>query len=96
MTTFSEVRRIRDDLYVAQDAAAKKLQSFPRGGPMGLTPDAVKFSPEFQAAKRRYDEITKAVKKINQFMTKNFKKELKDERDAIRAGKVLLGKTIYL
>ena len=35
------------------DAASAALKTFAKGA-MGLTPDAIKASPEYQAAKREY------------------------------------------
>lgn len=45
-------------------AASDALKQFPRG-PMGLTPDHVKFSPEFRAAKRRYDAAFARLRAVN-------------------------------
>ena len=45
-------------------AASDALKKFPRG-PMGLTPDHVKFSPEFRAAKLRYDAAFARLRAVN-------------------------------
>jgi hypothetical protein len=44
--------------------ASQALKQFPRG-PMGLTPDEVKFSPEYQAAKRTYWIAFKRLRQFN-------------------------------
>lgn len=58
------------------DAASKALQTFPRG-PMGLTPDSVKFSPEFRAAKAAYDRAEAALRAFNGKHAKSFAKEIR-------------------
>ncbi len=45
-------------------AASAALQQFPRGL-MGLTPDEVKASPEYQAAKTRYGLAFARLRKWN-------------------------------
>lgn len=46
------------------DAASAALKAFPKG-PMGLTPDAVKALPEYQAAKREYAVAFAALRAAN-------------------------------
>jgi hypothetical protein len=93
--TFNEARKIRDELDAIMTDATKVLNTFPRGA-MGLTPDAVKHSVEFKAAKRRYDDAFIKQRAINVYLMSNFKQELRDERDAKRAAKILLNTTIKL
>ncbi len=45
-------------------AASKAMQQFPRG-PMGLTPDAVKATPEWRAAKQRLDRAFARLRAFN-------------------------------
>jgi hypothetical protein len=59
--------------------ASDALRPFPKG-PMGLTPDAVKFSPEFRAAKAAYDAAFQALRDHNGFMVKTFAAEMRAER----------------
>jgi hypothetical protein len=47
------VKAAKDQLWNEMMVASKSLRAFPKG-PMGLTPDAVKFSPEYQSALRTY------------------------------------------
>ena len=77
--TFEEAKIIAAALYAVVDQASAALQVFPKG-PMGLTPDAVKFSPEFQLAKKNYDIAFQALRKFNAEYTKQFKQELAAER----------------
>ena len=57
----------RDSLEAAVKAASEALKRFARG-PMGLTPDAVKFSPDYRAAKLAFDT---AFSRLRQFNTAN-------------------------
>lgn len=46
------------------NAASAALKAFPKG-PTGITPDAVKCSPEYQTAKRRYQVAFAALRSSN-------------------------------
>lgn len=52
---------------IDQRAASADLQAIPGigSGPMGLTPDAVKASPAYRAARARYDAATARLRKLN-------------------------------
>jgi hypothetical protein len=49
-----------------------------------MTPDAIKFSPEYKEDKRKYSESHEKLRKINQLISKNFKNEEAQERAAKR------------
>jgi|11_taG_2_1085331.scaffolds.fasta_scaffold114249_2 hypothetical protein len=53
-------------------------------GPMGLTPDVIKFSPEYQNAKRCYNAFHNGVRKLNTFAPKAYLKRRASERRALR------------
>jgi hypothetical protein len=53
----------------------KKLDAFPKGE-MGLTPDHIKSSPEFQLVMKEFEIAFAEERKINSYLTKHFKKEL--------------------
>lgn len=53
---------------------SRAMQGFPRG-PMGLTPDHVTASPEFQQAKRAFDASFRRLRDFNALFLKKFKKE---------------------
>lgn len=57
-------------------------------GPMGLTPDSIKQTPEWKAAYYRERAAFNAIRDFNAFMTRNFKKEMRDARDAKRQAKL--------
>ena len=80
-TTVADAKAIRDKLYTEVSAAGAVLKAFPKG-PMGLTPDAVKVSTEFRAAKARYAAAFDALRAINAMISKRFVKEQRDERAA--------------
>ena len=60
------------------------LDAFPRG-PMGLTPDAVRTSPEYRAAKTAFDAANARSRNFNGIFIKEFAPELRDQR-RIRRG----------
>ena len=64
-----------------------KLQEFPRG-PLGLTPDDVKASPEWQTAYRNFNTAFQALRNFNGPYATRFADELRHERNAIRAAKI--------
>lgn len=70
---------------LAQAGAALRAIPGVGSGPMGLTPDSVKFSPEFRAAKARHDIAFAALRRLNGHNVKRFAAELRQEREAARA-----------
>jgi hypothetical protein len=46
------------------DRFSKELKKFPKG-PTGMTPDATKATPEWQAAKRNYDQAFQSLQNYN-------------------------------
>jgi hypothetical protein len=51
-------------LELAVQAASEALRNFPKG-PMGLTPDSVKQSAEYKAAKARFSRAFQALREFN-------------------------------
>lgn len=70
-------------LTAVSDEHARALDKYPRG-PMGLTPEHVRTSTEYRMDKARFDRSFSALREHNSFMVKNFKSEMKAERDARR------------
>jgi hypothetical protein len=67
-------------------SAGNALRAFPHH-PNGLTPDAVRATPEWRAAKSRADRAFKALRDYNGVFLKRFARELRalrDERDERR------------
>jgi hypothetical protein len=67
--------------------ASREFQAIPGigSGPMGLTPDAIKASPEYCAAKKRFDLGFAALRHFNQTFVKTYAAEIRAERRAKRA-----------
>jgi hypothetical protein len=84
--SYPEFKRTIETYQNIADKYSAILQSFPRGD-MGLTPDAVKFSPEFQAAKQAYDRAARAIRDLNGTYAKSFAKEIRADIEARRAAR---------
>lgn len=80
--TYSEAKAYRDQLEAELNRLSAILNSFPHDGPMGLTPDHVKLSPEYRAAKSAWDLQFHKLRTFNGAFTREFRAELKLERDA--------------
>lgn len=77
--TYEEAKVIREQLYAELDRASDALKGYPKG-PMGLTPDHIKFSPEYRAKKQAFDLIFSKLRAFNGHFVKLFKKEIQAER----------------
>jgi len=77
--TYAEAKRVHDAAADESKAASAILQAFPKQA-NGLTPEVVKFSPEFMAAKARYDAAFARERSVNEWFYKAFKKEIRAER----------------
>ena len=62
------------------------MDSFPKGA-MNLTPDSVRATPEWRAAKSAADKAFQEYRNFNGIMLKAFPNELKAERAAKRGMK---------
>lgn len=85
---YAEAKAQNAAITAAHDAAGATLLAIPGvgTGAMGLTPDRVKFSPEYTAAHRAERAAFAALRNHNAFMVKNFKREMAADRAARRAG----------
>lgn len=83
---FAAYKAERDRLIAAMRAATQTMNELKAGhaGPMGLTPDHIKFSAPYRAAKREYDLAHAAMAKLSSANLKRFAKALRAERDAAR------------
>lgn len=59
-----QIEIARDALRIEVSAASAVLKGYPRMA-NGMTPDSVKFSPEYRSAKLRYDHAFDALRKFN-------------------------------
>lgn len=76
---YEEAKAARDVLATEVAAATAVLKTFP-GGPMGLTPDSVRLTPEYRTANARFQRAFAALRAFNAGFTKTFAKELRAER----------------
>ncbi len=78
-TTYAEAKRVVDAAEEESKAASDVLKTFPRLANGSVT-DEVKFSPEYRAAKARYDAAFAHQRAVNAWFVKNFNKEIRAER----------------
>ena len=81
--SFEQASAEHDRLEREVSAAGAALDAFPRGA-MNLTPDHVRATPEWRAAKARFDRAFAAQRAFNAVYVKVFKKEIVAQRDARR------------
>ncbi len=62
--TIPELRAKQHHLDSEVSECSKALAAY-RKGPMGLTPDGVKASPEWKTAKAKYDDAFKRLRAFN-------------------------------
>ena len=84
MRTFDEAKAEKTRLTAIVERAQAVLNTFPKTGAMGLTADAVKFSPEYQTASRDFVRAFNALRAFNQVFVRAFANELREERRARR------------
>jgi hypothetical protein len=82
--TYQEAKAIRASIEGEVKRLGDALRLFPVG-PMGLTPDAVKASPEFRAAKSAFDVAFAQLRTTNDYLRRAFSTEIRAERRARRA-----------
>lgn len=83
-------KAIRADLESAHAAAVRELRTIPGvgAGQMGLTPDAVKFSPEFRACKSALDVAAARLRSFNGAHAARFAKEIRADIATARAARL--------
>jgi len=72
-------------LEIASDELSNRLRSYPKG-PMGLTPDSVKRTKDYQETKRAFNVTMQGIRKLNSMAPKGFFLKWRDERRAQRVG----------
>jgi hypothetical protein len=77
---YEKAKEIRKQLDEEVSRLGKVLNAFPKGA-MGLTPDEVKKSPEWKAAKTAFDSKFKQLQNFNSNFVKVFAKEARAERE---------------
>lgn len=83
--TYDEAKAIRSHYERDYQEAAAVIRSLGGDtGPMGMTADHVKFSPEYRAAKVVLDRTMESLRRFNTRFTKEFRTEIRAEREAKR------------
>lgn len=92
MMSFQDALDLQAQFQAQYDAAWETMKvKYPEmgSGAMGLTPEHIRMSAEYQADKAKLDHAFKYLRNINGYLTKHFKKEYAKhcaaERDARRA-----------
>jgi hypothetical protein len=78
--TYQEATRIRDTLWAMYRETGKVMSSYPRL-PNGLTPDAIKATPEWRMNKDAFDLATVNLQQFNKTFVKRYARELREERN---------------
>lgn len=76
---FNVARATAERLTAEVSQAGETLRAFPKG-PMGLTPDAVKSSSEYRAARSAFDTANTQSRAFNSRFVKEFASELRASR----------------
>ncbi len=79
--TYAEAKMIAQSLDSKVKEASHKLNTYPTGQ-FGLTPDSIKFSPEYKADYALYYRAFQELRDFNKGFVKNFKTAIAAERSA--------------
>lgn len=84
---YAEFCAARDELQRRVDAASARIKAIPGAGagPMGLTPDSVKSSPEWRQARAEFRAAFDALRAFNARHASRYRSEERAARDARRA-----------
>jgi hypothetical protein len=77
--TFEEAKTHQQKLDEKCSIDSAKLNTFPKNE-IGLTPDLVRETPDFQQAKKAFEKSFAELRNFNKWYSKEFKKELAAER----------------
>jgi len=81
---YTQATERRDELEAEVDRTSRALKALSGGGPLGLTPDDVRATPEWKAAKRAADDAFAALQAFNKVYVRRFKQEIKRDRQRRR------------
>lgn len=83
---FDQVKKQKAQLEAESERTSCALNALSGGGSMGLTPGAVRSSPEWQTANREYALAFAALRAFNKIYMRRYKREfLEDRRQRRRA-----------
>lgn len=79
---YQQAKSERDRLEAAQRAAFEVLRAIPGygTGSMGMTPDAIRATPEWQSAASANGRAFAALQTFNRDFVKRFRKEIRADR----------------
>lgn len=80
--SFAQLKIEQSRLEAIATDTGKALRALSGGGPMGLTPDSVRATPEWQAASKAYAQAFYALREFNMANVKKFAKDIRAERRA--------------
>lgn len=82
--SYSEAKAKKEEIEKRSKTAGSVLKSLSGGGPMGLTPDAVRATPEWQKANSDYQKAFAEERAYNEHFLKTYAKEYKADRASRR------------
>ena len=77
---YAEAKARAVELEAATRQTSAALKALSGGGPMGLTPDAVKATSEWKDAKHAYDVAFAALRTFNTIYLRRFGREIAQDR----------------
>lgn len=78
---YKQAKKHKQELERLNSIASSNLEHFEKGI-MGLTPEHVRVTDEYQNAKKEYDKTFEELRNFNAWFMKNYKKEyLKDRKE---------------
>jgi hypothetical protein len=77
---YTQAKERRDELEAEVSQIGKKLKALSGGGAFNLTPDSTQDTPEWQKAKREYDDAFAALQRFNAVFVRRFRKEIRQDR----------------
>ncbi len=77
---YIQAKERRDQLEAAVQLTGRALRELSGGGPMGMTPESVRATPKWRAAKREADAAMAALQAFNTVFVRRFKKEIAEDR----------------
>ena len=88
---YAEAKQLKNEINALMDVASAELNILvdPHKGATGMTSDAFRATPEYKAAKAKFDVSFEKARNINAWFTKTFKKEYAAERKAKYASMVV-------
>ena len=87
MGSFSIALSAQSQLNEVLDFANEALSKYPKGD-MGLTPDHIKATPQWQAEKRAFENAMRNLREFNAAMLRKYKKEYRQHVAKERATKL--------